>query len=372
MEHPIPLAELKPDLHKFCDPSGPVPGRMMAAKGLVPLGPTDLLTVLYQLSHDPDPQVAAAASEKSVQLPENIVSGALAEMADPRVLDFYADKLTNNDPLLQVILLNQSAADETVGRLSKKVSEMLCEVIATNEQRLLRYPRIIEGLYNNKQARMSTVNRAIELAVRNGIILDGIAAFKEVAAAIQGELIVDEEGPTPMDQAFSSALSLGEALSLDANDDPDAIDEAEDGTPLGEQKNNLQFMVSKMSISEKIRTAMLGTPAHRALLVRDTNKMVAMAAIKAPSVNDQEIEAYTRNRGMAEEVIRYISGQREWTKSYRVKLNLVQNPKTPLPKALSFLVHMRSGDLRTISRSKNVPQAIAQAARQQERKRTQR
>ena len=369
MEHPIPLAELPASLHKFCDPSGPAPVRMMAAKGLVPLGPGDLLTVLYQLSYDPDGQVAAAAGQKSGELPDNIVSGALGGELDPRVIDFYSDKMARNEACLQIIALNQATADETIARVARKSSESLSEIIATNEQRLLRCPQIIEHLYNNRQARMSTVNRAIELAVRNGIVLDGIAAFKEVAAAIQGELIVDEVGPTPADQAFNQTLSLGEALLLEADGEPDAIVKADEDSDLGQQRKSLQYNVGKMSVSEKIRTATLGTPAHRALLVRDTNKLVAMAAIKCPQVNEQEVEIYTRNRALSEEIVRHIASTREWTKSYRVKLNLVQNPKTPLPKALNFLSHLRISDINTIARSKNVPQAIAQAARNQIRKR---
>lgn len=365
MEHPIPLAELPPPLRKFCDPKGPAPARMMAAKGLVPLGPSDLLTVLYQLAHDPDGQVARAAGEKAASLPDNIVGGALQGPLDPRVLDFYCDRLMASEAFLQTIVLNGNTADETIARLAKRSSESLSEVIATNEQRLLRRPEIIEALYHNRQARMSTVNRAIELAVRNGIVLDGIAAFKEVAAAIQGELIVEEPGPTPADGAFAQTMHLGDALTLEAQGDAAAIEDAEDGSSLGEQRKSLQHEWGEKNASEKIRLATIGSAAHRALAIRDSNKLVAMAAIKSPQVRATEVEVYTRNRALPEEVIRHIASNREFTKSYSVKLNLCQNPKTPLPRALTFLTHLRANDLRTIARSKNVPQAVAQAARQQ-------
>ncbi len=124
-----------------------------------------------------------------------------------------------------------------------------------------------------------------------------------------------------------------------------------------------------MTASEKIRMALLGTAAHRSLLVRDSNRVVAMAAIKCPSVTENEVDAYTRNRSLPEDVIRYIANNREMTKSYRVKRNLVENPKTPLPKAMTFLVYLRQNDLKSIGMSKNVPQAIAAAARQQLQKR---
>jgi hypothetical protein len=368
MQHPIPLQELSPNLHKFCDPKGPVPARMMAAKGMIPLGPADILTVLYMLNYDPDEKIKASAFEKCTSLPENIVLGAIKGDLDPRVLDFYAGRFIQNEPLMEVLLLNQTTADETVARCAKRVSEKLGDIIATNEQRLLRHPPIIENLYNNRNARMSTVSRAIELAVRNGITLDGIAAFKEVAAAIQGELIVEEEGPTPADAMFSDSLYIGDALEHEIG--VEGVEAELDGqAPSTAGRQSLEAQIGRMNTSEKIRLALLGTSAARTMLVRDSNKLVALAAIKAPSVKDTEVIAYTRNRSLAEEVIRYISNQKEWTKLYQVKYNLVENPKTPMPTSMTFLTHMRTNDLKNIARSKNVPAAIAQAARNHLRKR---
>jgi hypothetical protein len=365
MNHPIPLSELNPALTKYCDPAGPVPARMMAAKGLVPLKPDDLLTVLYQLGYDPDDSVRVAATEKATGLPENIVEGALRGAAlDPRVLDYFANRLRAKPHLLEIIVLNHTTADETVARVAGWATEALSEVIATNEQRLLRHPAIIEALYNNRNARMSTVNRAIELAVRNNIVLNGIAAFKEVVEAIKEELIVDEPGPTPGDAIFSDALSTGDALEAALGHV--AVDqELSSEAPASEQRITLQSKLNRMSTAEKIRAAQIGGPSERMILIRDNNHLVAMAAIKSPGIRDTEIIAHCRNRSLGEEVVRYIADRKEWTKNYQVKLNLVENPKTPLPKALNFLTHLRESDLRRLSRDKNVPAAITQAARNQ-------
>lgn len=340
----------------------------MAAKGLVPLKPADLITVAYQLSFDPDEQVRSVALEKSTSFPENILEGTLSGALDGRVLDFYADKYFRKDKIIQIILLNHATADETVARCAKKSNEDLSEIIATNEQRLLRHPVIIENLYNNKFARMSTVNRAIELAVRNNIVLDGIAAFKEAAAAIQGELIVEEPGGTPMDEVFSDTLEIGEVL--EAEEGPDAVEkELEEESQASEKRMSIQAELGQMTTSEKVRMALLGSASHRSILVRDTNRLVSMAAIKSPQVRDTEAMAYCRNKSLHEDVIRYISEKKEWTKHYSVKLNLIENPKTPLPKALNFLSHLRQHDLRAVARNKNVPAAIAKAAKNQLRKR---
>jgi hypothetical protein len=340
----------------------------MAAKGLVPLKPPDLVTVLYQLAHDTDEQVRTAATQKADSLPENILEGALAGGLDARVLDFFAGRLARNEKVLQVVILNHATADETIARCAARSSDAISELIATNEQRLLRFPKIIEALYHNKNARMSTVNRAIELAVRNDIVVDGIAAFKEAAAAIQGELVVEETGPTLSDRIFNETLAIGEELEREAG--PEAVEqELAEALPQSQRSLSIQAQLGQMTTSEKIRMALLGNASHRSILVRDTNKLVCMAAIKSPGIRDTEVIAYCRNKSLSEEVIRYITDKKEWTKHYSVKLNLIENPKTPMPKAMSFLVHLRQNDLRNIARSKNVPGVIAKAAKQHLRSR---
>ncbi|HZI13089.1 MAG TPA: hypothetical protein VE153_22085, partial [Myxococcus sp.] len=45
---------LPPNMRKHVDPAAPVPLRMMAAKTLVPLSPSDMLGALFMLTFDPD------------------------------------------------------------------------------------------------------------------------------------------------------------------------------------------------------------------------------------------------------------------------------------------------------------------------------
>ena len=91
--------------------------------------------------------------------------------------------------------------------------------------------------------------------------------------------------------------------------------------------------------------------------------MVALAAIRSPRITDSEIVAAAGNRGVCEDVIRYIAGQRDLTADYQVKLSLVGNPKCPLALSLKFLPFLRPDDLKLLSRSKNVPGALSTGAR---------
>lgn len=333
------------------------PMKLMAARGMAPLThPGDLITVLYQLSLDNDLQIKQAAKKSATGLPEKVLNGALSDATvDPRVLDFFAPLVRTNDALVQLLLLNAATADQTIAAIAKKATEAQIQLIAGNERRLLRHPEIIGAIYTNARARMSTVDRAVELAVRNNVKVPGIAAWDEIRAAVVGAAKKapppDDPEATKMDQLFASATKVM-AEPDDATSEPEAVSEDPEDIP-----------ISEMSIPMKIRLATLGNAFTRSVLIRDSIRMVAMATIKAPGVKDAEIAKWAGNHSLSDDVIGYIAGRREWTKGYSVKRALVTNPKTPIPAAIRFMQHMRERDLRQISKSKGVPSAISANAK---------
>jgi hypothetical protein len=112
-----------------------------------------------------------------------------------------------------------------------------------------------------------------------------------------------------------------------------------------------------------VRLATLGNEYCRNNLIRDPNRIVALAVIRSPKITDGEIVRAASNRTVSEDVIRYIANQREFTKVYAVKLGLVMNPKCPLAFSLKLLPLLHGDDLKDLSRSKNVPSALSTAAR---------
>jgi hypothetical protein len=118
-----------------------------------------------------------------------------------------------------------------------------------------------------------------------------------------------------------------------------------------------------MTVPMKMRLAALGNAFARSQLVRDPLKMVALAAIKSPGVNETEVTRYAANAGLCEDVIRYIATRGDWTKNYSVKLALVMNPKNSLADSMRQLPFLRERDLKAVMRSKNVPSALVMQAR---------
>jgi hypothetical protein len=338
---------------------GPGPGRMMAARGLLPLAPADQIAVLYQLSLEPESNLAQSARATAAGLPEKLLAGALAQPAtDPRVLDFFAQLIADKPAVFDAIALNPAVADQTIATLASRAGSREVDQIAQNEQRLLRHPEIIAAMYMNRRARMSTIDRVVELAVRNGVRVPGLAAWDEVARALTGAAPASADGDAMF--AAMAATTVRDDSALTTGDAEQALPEDEAGPAAGQGEDDDE---RKLTVPMKIRLATLGDAFERAKRIRDPVRMVAIAAIKAPGVTDIEAARYAGNQALAEDVIRYIAANRNWTKLYAVKVSLCRNPKAPIVETTRFLPFLRQKDLVNLSKSKSVPSAVAAQAR---------
>jgi hypothetical protein len=371
---PFSPTELSEPLRKILGPGAPPAIKTMAARGLAPLGPRDLATALFQLSLDVDPALAETARKTAGSLPEKVLQAALAEELDGRVLHFFAHFVAGRPEFVERVVYNRGTADETFAYFASQCGERELEMIAAAEERCLRHPPIVEALYFNQRARQSTIDRLIDLCVRNGVMIDRIPAFKEAAAALQ----LGAEAPSLAEQEaeddlFREAVEAGteQAAGVDATTADETVakiigEKSEEGAAEEEEPDPRRMSIEKireLKLSTKIRLATVGSAFHRAVLIRDSNKQVALAAIKSPGIGDQEVVRYSANRALNEEVIRFIASQREFLKNYQVKYNLVNNPKCPLPTSLRLLAFLRENDLRAIARSKSVPGTLATTAK---------
>jgi hypothetical protein len=350
------------------DAATPAPMRQLGAKGIAPgLKPGDALTVVAVLSESTDDALAAIAKATLAKLPAPLLNGALAGDLPPGVLAIVAPLYAHNAAVMEKIVGHAALLPETVAAIAKMANEAVAELLATNEQRMLACPAIIENIYMNRATRMSTADRVLELAVRNKVELKGIPAYKEAAIAIGQELVAEPTPePTPDDVLFREAEVIAKQTSLDASvEDTHRLDE-ETGEEVVEDKFlPLHAKIAQMTISQKIRRAMLGNAGERLLLVRDSNRLVAAAAIKSPGIQENEVVRISASRNVSDDVLRIIALDREWTRSHQIKLNLVGNPRTPFAFAAKLIVHLREHELKQLAKSKNVTGAVSTAARQQ-------
>lgn len=362
-----PLRQLPPAVEGLA--KGAAPAKLMAVRGMAPLRPAELLIAIYQLSFDADASVKAAAEAAPGSLPDKLVMGPLGEPLPPPVLHFFAECLPlTRRAALEKILLNHATADETFVQLARRLDEGTLEIIFQNEVRLLRCPGLVEALYFNKHARMSSVSRALELCARNHVRPEGVPGFDELSAALLSD--PNAAAPSVPDETFAAAAvpveagGLGPATEVAPGQSAASLDDeagAEAAVAAKGRSGVIKF--GELKIFEKIRLATVGNQYCRQVLIRDTNRVVAMSVVRSPSISDMEIVAAAGSRSVCDDVIRYIANSRVHIKDYAVKQALVTNPKCPLGTSLRLLSFLHTDDLRALARSRNVAGALSASAK---------
>ncbi len=358
---PLALDVLPKPLQKHADEKAPLPLRLMGAKGLVPaVAAPDLVTLLYVLAFDPEAEVRETATRTATGLPDKIYGVALrAEGLRGQVLDWLADRFTGKEQAMELILLNPSTLDETMARLAPAVSQPLVEIIRQNELRLLRHDDIIRALCQNPSALASTIDGACDFCVRNGLLLLDVPQLIEAHKRVHG---VDPTVHPPVESETAETLMSEYRAELAV----EPVDEGQRGVETKEEatrKLNMTQRVMQMSVSQKIKLATLGNREARTLLLRDSNKLVSMAAVTSPRITDGEILGLANSRTVNADVLRFIYSNREFTRTYVIKSSLVKNPKVPLPTALKMMFTLQEKDIKELARDRNVPQTIQSQAK---------
>lgn len=336
---------------RYADPEGSLDGRLLAARGALPLAPPQIAQVLFALTLDPDPGVKERARQSLESLPDPIVEATLSADVHPALLHWLAERFREKGACVERIALNSAAADETLCLLATLPYPRVVDILANNQTRLLRCPALLDALGENSLTGQSTIDRILQfLNVERGI--PGAAGASRGSQA--AEQLVRSDPP---EAAAAPDLADLPPELLEESQAP-ATEAEED-----ERSRNLWSLIQDMSVVQKIKLAHFGNGEARGLLVRDRNKLVATAAIRSPKITEAEVTGFVKSRSVCDEVIRLIANSREWTRSYAIQLALCSNPKTPVQSAIKFLNYLTDRDLTQLVRSRDVPGPISVQAR---------
>jgi hypothetical protein len=342
---------LSPQAEKYVRRDAPMEVRRLAAAGALPLPPVELATVLFALIHDADDQVKARARESLEQLPPAVSDAVLAGPAHPAVLAYLAHVHKDDAPRMETLALNPATDDRTFCFLATLPHRRVVDIVANNQQRMLRHPEIVDALGANPLTGRATIDRILSFL---GLERPEAEATEEAEALPQrAEPITDE----------TAAATLRRLLGDDVSDFSEELLRDRDDTLEPDEQGNLYALIQKLGVMQKIKLARMGNKEARSLLVRDRNKIVASAAIRSPRITENEIESIAKARNVCDEVLRIVSSNREWTRNYQVKLALATNPKCAIPTAIKFLNFLQEKDLRNIMKSKDVPSPVSVHAR---------
>lgn len=166
-----------------------------------------------------------------------------------------------------------------------------------------------------------------------------------------------DRGIFPDEMPDISAMFDADEPLLDAGGQDDSFG-ADD-----EDRDTAMQKLSKMGFADRVKAAMRGSREMRALLIRDSNKMISAAVLSSPKLSEPEVEGFAKMASISEEILRVIANNRAWTKNYNVVVGLTRNPKTPLAMAMGFLSRLSSKDLQQVSVDRNVAEPLRIAAR---------
>jgi len=74
------------------------------------------------------------------------------------------------------------------------------------------------------------------------------------------------------------------------------------------------------------------------------------------------VESFAAMANVTSDVLRIISLNRTFIKSYAVIRNLAKNPKTPLDISLHILPRLTATDLKILTTNKNIPETLRNTA----------
>ena len=389
------ITSTNPAVHAIINGTAPQAARLAAASGMLPLPQNDLLEVLVALAATQDSEIAEAATQTlQDENPDDLLMAAKADETAPTVLAYLATHRAPRREVHEALILNSKTPDQALATLASTTPDgSLLELIALNQQRLVRFPEIIESILGNA-ARTSEAERRARETKREFFekergarqIAEELRARGKTAAA---EFFETVELSTPEgDLSFEDAWIIAQHIEVSDSDIDDSwlpseryeelVSESLDdivanvqrviegerleGGEVSTERISLIRRVMYMNTRARMKLAVKGDREARGILIRDSNKIVSSAVINNPRITDHEVENIAAMRTVADEVLRLIALNRTWARSYSIIHNLARNPRTPIPTVINILPRIRTKDLKNLSLNRNVSEAVRRQA----------
>jgi len=257
-------------------------------------------------------------------------------------------------------LLHESLTSAWVERVIPFLPGAVLEIPLNNQVLWLERPVILDLLEVHPEAEYQ-IKRRINEYRRDVLRL----VSREVAA--ERLEIIDEVEAGRLDRAWSE-LPLPEELPEEAEPAPAVVHRVlapivdEEGKEIPQ---SLTRRMMKLKTNQKIMLAIKGGKEERTFLIREANRLIQVNVIRNPRITEGEIAFIAQMRTINEEVIRIISGNRDWLKKYVIVKALVLNPKTPVAISLNLLKRLIFMDLRLLVRDKGVSEILRREAKRQ-------
>ncbi|MEM9293697.1 MAG: hypothetical protein AAGD01_18600 [Acidobacteriota bacterium] len=309
--------------------------QMLAADGLLPVPPEELIPVQIFLARSPDVEVSTKAKLSLTGTAPRLVSSYLKEVEEIAPLEFFLR--TSSEPLiLQTILQRRNLPNHLLLEVAPKLDGDLQEILLLRQDQIIQAPQILDALEQNPQLSAYSKRR--------------IQEYRE-------HLLPREKPEKPKTKAIEEVTEeeVQEAIAEVKRTIP-AEGEEDDLTGLTE------VQIKALPIPVRMKLTVGANRTLRGILIRDVNSTVAMTCLENNSWADTEIESVCQNRNTHEEVMLGVSRNRQWMSKYAIVQAFVRNPRAPVGLAIKLLSRLSVRDLRDLRRDRNVPDPVRQTA----------
>lgn len=317
--------------------------KLAAARGLAPLPPDAKLELLVALTRDSEEQIRAEARKTLASWDAAELRPLLRRRAlSDETLDYFLSLDNIRSELLPDVLANRNAPQDAVAELAAIADLDTVKILLDNIDRL-RTEALIALKSNSSYLKM---HESRLTAIEEGFVFE--PSFLEL-------LIAEAQLEDERQQAV--ALSEEEIQKLDKE-----IAKAEAEGNEEKKHESLYAKIARMTVSQKVQLALKGSRDERAMLIRESSKVVSRAVLGSPKITDQEIDTFSAMKSVSDEVLRIISMNRKFMRSYSVVKNLANNPRTPIDVALPLIQRLLPGDQRGLAMNKNVADVVRKMA----------
>jgi len=311
--------------------------QLLAASGLLPVPPEELIPVQVDLARGGDPEISQRATETLLGLDPRIAGPFLEHQAYESVLSFFAAE-SSHPGIIEVIIRRRDVPRQVLKDLARRLPPDLQEVLILRQDAILDEPAILQALEDNPQLSSYTQRRIAEYRQH-------LLPRERGGTAGPTQPVVEEMEDE--DLAITLA-AIKRALPTEG--------EVEEQSGLSEGQIRMLPVPARLKLSRGAGRVL------RTFLLRDSNTQVALSALLSNNLPEQEVEQIANSRAVAEEILDAIAKKREWISRYGVAKALVKNPKTPLPISMKLINRMAVRDLRDLGRDKNIPDAVRSTA----------
>ena len=340
-----------------------VPAAVMrsAAKGALSLPAPEMLEILVYLTGNK--LFSEEAALTLAQWDEPSLHAVLANHdVAPELLEYFWDERNRRRGLMPALIENPGISEQRLSEAAARAPRELVNLMLAS-RRVHSSQAVLQILLGNtflteaeshqirdELAAIGTEPSAQELEAAHDVWTRENAEAIKAAEEKAFELVGKDE---PAEEAIPVVPS-----------EPGTTQSAVASPKKSEPRDKLTTLqkVSRMNAAERVKYAFIGTKEERAILIRDSAKIVQNAVLASPKLSDPEVELFAGAKHVSENVLREIARNRRFLKNYSVVRNLVNNPRCPLDIALTLVKNLLVYDLKSLRHSKDVAETVRKVA----------